>query len=170
MLHVSPASYYQWLHRPAKPVPAWQSAATTAFARYPHRYGTRRLQAELRANGHPVGRYALRTWLCRSGLRSLSMRPLRPRTTVADPTALAAENLLLGQPVPTAPDQVWVGDITYLPLAGGRWCYLATMARCLLAPSRGLAPRRPHAHRIGTDRLRTGPHATPAPSWAHRPC
>ena len=21
---------------------------------------------------------------------------------------------------------MWVGDITYLPLAGGRWCYLAT--------------------------------------------
>ena len=21
---------------------------------------------------------------------------------------------------------MWVGDITYLPLLGGRWCYLAT--------------------------------------------
>jgi len=126
VLHVSPAGYYQWLRRPAKPVTGWQSAASAAFARHAHRYGTRRLRAELRADGHPVGRYALRSWLRRSGLRALSTRPQRPRTTVADPTALAAENLVLGQPVPTAPNQVWVGDITYLPLVGGRWCYLAT--------------------------------------------
>ncbi|OGX90990.1 DDE-type integrase/transposase/recombinase [Hymenobacter coccineus] len=37
-----------------------------------------------------------------------------------------AENLLLGQPAPTAPNQAWVGDIACRPLVGGRWCYLAT--------------------------------------------
>ena len=40
-------------------------------------------------------------------------------------------NLLLDQPPPTAPDQVWQGrlavsDITYIPLVGGGWCYLAS--------------------------------------------
>jgi len=126
VLHVSSAGYYQWLGRAARPTPGWERAATAAFSRHAQRYGTRRLQVELRAEGHAVGRYALRTWLHRHGFRALSTRAQRPRTTVADPAAIVAENRLLGQPAPTAPNQVWVGDITYLPLVGGRWCYLAT--------------------------------------------
>jgi len=122
----SPAGYYHWRRRPNRPAVVWQAAAQAAFARHARRYGTRRLRAELRAEGHAIGRYALRTWLHRHGLRALSTRPQRPRTTVADPAAVVAENRLLGQPAPTAPDQVWVGDSTYLPLVGGRWCYRAT--------------------------------------------
>jgi transposase InsO family protein len=126
LLAVSPAGYYQWRQRPTRSVAAWQEAAQAVFTRHARRYGTRRLRAELHGEGHAVGRYALRSWLHRNGLRALSTRPLRPRTTVADPAAVVAENRLLGQPAPMAPNQVWVGDITYLPLAGGRWCYLAT--------------------------------------------
>ena len=126
VLAVSTAGYYQWRRRSPRPVAPWQEAAQAAFTRHARRYGTRRLRAELRAEGHAVGRYALRTWLHRNELRALSTRPLRPRTTVADPAAVVAENKLLGRPAPTAPDRVWVGDITYLPLVGGRWCYLAT--------------------------------------------
>jgi putative transposase len=126
LLAVSSAGYYQWRQRPAQLITPWQPAAQAAFTRHARRYGTRRLRAELGAEGHAVGRYALRSWLHRNGLRALSTRPQRLRTTVADPAAVVAENRLLGRPAPTAPDQVWVGDITYLPLVGGRWCYLAT--------------------------------------------
>jgi putative transposase len=126
VLRVSSASYYQWRTRLAKPIASWQVAASAAFERHARRYGTRRLRAELQAEGHPIGRCALRTWLRCQGLRALTTRSQRPRTTVADSAAVAAKNLLLGQPAPTAPKQVWVGDITYLPLVGGRWCYLAT--------------------------------------------
>ncbi len=61
VLNVSKSGYYQW--RRAKPVPAvaWQAPAQAAFTRHAGRYGTRRLRAELQAEGHAVGRYALRT-------------------------------------------------------------------------------------------------------------
>ncbi|TFZ64183.1 transposase [Hymenobacter sp. UV11] len=61
VLEVSAAGYYQWLSRAARPTPSWEPAATAAFSRHAQRYGTRRLRAELRAEGHAVGRYALRT-------------------------------------------------------------------------------------------------------------
>ena len=126
VLGVSRSGYSQWRAANPPPTPGWQTAAQQAFTRHARRYGTRRLRAELQAEGHRVGRYALRGWLRASGQRALSTRPQRPRTTQADPAAVVAENRLLGQPAPTRPNQVWVGDITYLPLVGGRWCYLAT--------------------------------------------
>ena len=124
VLGVSCASYYQWRGRAQPPPAPWQVAAQAAFLRHARRYGTRRLRAELRAEGHAVGHCALRSWLHQEGLQALSTRPQRPRTTVADPAAVVAENRLLGQPASTAPDRVWVGDITYLPLVSGRWCLL----------------------------------------------
>ena len=103
VLDVSRSGYYQWRAASPPPVPDWQPAAQQAFTRHARRYGTRRLRAELQAQGHRVGRYALRSWLRVSGQRALSTRPQRPRTTQADPAAGVAENLLLGQPHPRAP-------------------------------------------------------------------
>ena len=65
LLAVSTAGYYQWRGRSAATAAPWHRAAQQAFARHASRYGTRRLRAELRAEGHAVGRCALRTWLRR---------------------------------------------------------------------------------------------------------
>ena len=58
VLQVSPACYYQWRSRAARSTPIWETAATATFLRHAQRYGTRRLRAELQAEGHPIGRYA----------------------------------------------------------------------------------------------------------------
>ncbi|WP_071837818.1 IS3 family transposase [Hymenobacter norwichensis] len=127
VLHVGPSAYYAWQRRRRPmPEPGWQVAVRKQFAWHSARYGTRRLRADLHALGHPVGRWRIRRTLAAAGLRAQQPRSFVPRTTTSDPNRRAAPNRLLGQPVPTAPNQVWVGDITYLPKQGGGWLYLAT--------------------------------------------
>ncbi|OGX90887.1 hypothetical protein BEN49_06060 [Hymenobacter coccineus] len=102
-------------------------AAQRVFSTQAGRYGQRRLRAQLRREGHVVGHQRLRGWLSASGLRALytraSTRP--PRTTQADPQAIAAANKLATWPAAAASNQIWVGDITCLALATGHWAYLA---------------------------------------------
>ena len=133
VLGVAPAAYYAWLrhrqHAVAEPV--WQVAVREAFAYHSQRYGTRRLRAEVQAEGHAVGRWRIRRVLKAHGLHAQQPRSFVPRTTDSDPSVRAAPNRLLGQPAPIAPNRVWVGDITYLPRQGGGWLYLAVwLDRC----------------------------------------
>ena len=132
VLRVAPSAYYAWQRRGLPvPDPAWQVAVRKAFTGHSARYGTRRLRAELHAQGHQVGRWRIRRVLAAAGLRAQQPRSFVPRTTDSDPNRRATPNRLLGQPAPTAPNQVWVGDITYLPKQGGGWLYLATwLDRC----------------------------------------
>ena len=113
-LHVAPSAYCAWQRR-RLPAPeaaweaAWQVGVRTAFKWHSARDGTRRLRAELRAQGHLVGCWRIRRTLAAAGLRAQQPRSFVPRTTDADPNVRAAPNRLLGQPAPTAPNQVWVG-------------------------------------------------------------
>ena len=120
-LRVAPAAYYAWRrHREQLvPEPAWQVALREAFANHRQRCGTRRLRAEVQAEGHAVGRWRIRRVLHAHGLRAQQLRSFVPRTTDSDPAVRAAPHRLLGQPAPIAPNRVWVGDLTYLPRQGG---------------------------------------------------
>jgi len=75
-LRVAPAAYYAWQCRQQRPVvePAWQVAVREAFAHHSQRYGTRRLRAEVQANGHAVGRWRIRRVLHAYGLRAQQPR------------------------------------------------------------------------------------------------
>jgi putative transposase len=124
VLHVVPSRYYAWCQRaPACSQTSAETAMVDVFDDHQRRYGTRRLQVELRELGHHVGRQALRTALRRHGRKALQPKAFTPRTTDSTHGQRCAPNLLLNQPRPAHANRVWVSDITYLPLANGNWVY-----------------------------------------------
>ena len=93
-------------------------------------YGRPRLTRALRQCGwrHSAKRVAR---LMRSqGLRGVRRGRYRPQTTDSRHENAIAPNRLQDQAPPSAPDQVWVADITCIPTAEG-WLYVAGMLdRC----------------------------------------
>jgi putative transposase len=94
------------------------------YWRHQRRYGSRRIRAELVAEGIKAGRYLIRKLMRKQYLRAIQPRSYVPRTTVPD-NRRASPNLL-AEARPDKPGTVLVGDITYVPLINGKWCYLAS--------------------------------------------
>ena len=99
------------------------------FFRHARRYGSRRLRVELQAQGLAIGRHRLRRIMKEENLRAIQPRSFVPRTTDSGHQLGYAENLLIGGNRPLEnPNEVIVGDITYLPLQDGSFAYLAIWA------------------------------------------
>lgn len=129
VLEVSRAGYY-----------AWQSAAESArqqrdrelmplicdiFWNHKRRYGARRIAVELAARGQPCGVDRVAKLLKIQGLKAIQPQPYKPRTTNSRHSLGYSPNLLLKMPPPTDIDRIWVADITYIPLQGSGFAYLA---------------------------------------------
>jgi putative transposase len=78
-------------------------------------YGSRKLAAQLRREGHEVGRRHVATLMRRMGIEALYRRP---RTSIPARGAAIYPYLLSGVSI-ERPNQVWASDITYLPMAHG---------------------------------------------------
>jgi len=99
------------------------------FVEHKGRYGSPRIHAELARRGRHVGRKRVERLMVAAGLAARCGRRRLPRTTVTDPGAAPAANLLARDFAPCAPDRTWVTDITYRPTRAG-WCYLAAIIDC----------------------------------------
>lgn len=86
-------------------------------------YGARKIWLALRQDDHDVARCTVERLMRVLGLRGTSRGKVK-RTTVADPAAPRAEDLVGRNFAPPAPNLLWVADFTYISTLAG-WVYVA---------------------------------------------
>jgi putative transposase len=130
VLGVSPAGYYAWRSRPESRRSAANRALVDDIKRVHRdtrgRYGSPRIHVELKAQGRGASRGRIERLMRRHGIRAIMARPRRVRTTDSRHDLPTAPNLLDRSFSATAPNQVWLADITYIETDQG-WLYLAAV-------------------------------------------
>jgi len=125
---VTRAGYYAWRHRPVSPRTEQNRRLTARiawlFAAHHGRYGSPRIHHLLRTQGWPVSRRRVARLMRVAGLRARVVRVYRANPRLHQ-FFTQYPNRLDRRPA-ARPDRVWVGDITYLPVAA-RWRFLAVV-------------------------------------------
>jgi putative transposase len=122
VLGLSPSGYYAWLQRPPSARSVADEELLTEIKRihdFSRRtYGRPRMHAELRDDGHPVNHKRVGRLMRLGGLRGASRRR-KWRTTIRDPEARPAPDLVDRNFTAEGPDHLWIADITYIPTGAG---------------------------------------------------
>lgn len=127
VFEVSESGYYAWRDRPLS-LRAQESARLEIEIRAAHQrtretFGAERLQSDLADHGIRVGVDRIKRIRKKLGLRCKQKRKFKV-TTDSRHTLPVAPNLLERNFTVTAPNRVWVSDITYISTGEG-WLYLA---------------------------------------------
>jgi len=129
LLEVSRSGYYNWqlrlLNPQSDPEAALKGQILMLWEKSKHRYGCRRIHADLKSLGVDVTLYRVRKCLRKMGICGIQPR-IKKRTTIPAADASLRPDLIkkdFKAPVPTVK---LVGDITYLKTAEG-WLYLAVV-------------------------------------------
>jgi putative transposase len=134
-IQIAPRTYWAYhSHAPSKRE-LWDAAVTEILAgiyepgengrRAPESlYGTLKMWEHLQRQGIPVAKCTVERLKAENGWHGVT-RGRRMRTTIADPAASRAPDLLHRQFRAARPGQLHVADFTYVPLAGGQFCYTA---------------------------------------------
>lgn len=129
MLEVSRAGVYAAARRgPSRRAQAnagVRAEIRTIHATSRQTYGSPRVHAELRAQGRRCGRHRVARLMRAEGLQARRRRRFRLTTQSRHGHPIAA-NVLARRFAVGAPNQVWAGDLTYLPTREG-WLYLAVL-------------------------------------------
>lgn len=137
LVEVERSSYYAWCQAtPAREARAAADAELAERIRAVHAEdktcGAPRITAELNdgaEDGDRVNHKRVARVMREHGIRGYTKRR-RVRTTIPEPSGQKVPDLLERDFTAPAPNQRYVGDITYLPLAEGTNLYLATVIDC----------------------------------------
>jgi transposase InsO family protein len=97
------------------------------FKKHRRRYGARRIIEDLKEMRYVCSRRKVSNIIKTLHLKAIQPKSFVPKTTASRHRLGFSPNLLLEADAPTRINQVWVGDITYVPLEGGSFCYLAML-------------------------------------------
>jgi putative transposase len=86
-------------------------------------YGARKVWLQLNRENIPIAHCTVRRLMAEQGLAG-AHRGKKKRTTIADPQALRAQDLVNRKFDPAAPNTLWVADFTYVSTWSG-WVYVA---------------------------------------------
>ena len=129
VLGVSTSGYYAWLKRQSSQR-SREDAILTDRIRWIHlrsrgTYGSPRIHAELRDEGVHVSRKRVARLMRAAGLQGVSRRK-STRTTIRQPGAQRAPDLVKRDFTVDGPNKLWVADITYIRTWAG-FLYLAVV-------------------------------------------
>lgn len=132
VLGVSRSGYYRW--RDARAARAARRRADEALAadirvihaEHDGSYGSPRVVAELRDAGRRVNHKRVERVMRLFRIVGVHLRR-KVRTTVPAPSQQKVPDLIKRDFTAPAPNQRYVGDITYLPVGDGKFLYLATV-------------------------------------------
>ncbi|MEV5561163.1 IS3 family transposase [Nonomuraea wenchangensis] len=131
VLQVSRSGFYRWLKGAAARLARRQADEQLAervrriHSEHDGTYGSPRMPAELRAAGI-VNHKRVERVMREHGIAGLHLRK-KVRTTIPEPDAVPVPDLIQRDFTVEQPGTRYVGDITYLPVGGGRFLYLATV-------------------------------------------
>ncbi len=132
MLNVRRQGYYEWLAKEStqqqRRDETLTDKITAIMQRHRHRLGTRRVRDQLARLGEAVSHKRVHRLMQAAGLQC--RHPRRRRASAGQDGEQSTLADLVGRDfTATAPDEKWVGDITYLATDDG-WAYLATVLDC----------------------------------------
>lgn len=132
---IAPRTFYAWLTRPPSARALWDMVITEVLAgfyepdehgrRKPESlYGATKMWAHLQRQGIAVARCTVERLMRAHGWQGVTRRK-KVRTTIADPAAERAADLVKRQFRVPAPNVLLVADFTYVRLASGAFVYTA---------------------------------------------
>ena len=124
-LQVAPSSYYAAKRRCVEPSARtlsdamWMPVLMALWVANRRVYGADKLWRAARRDGHDIGRDRIARLMREMGIEGVSRRRRKVFTTIADPDAVRAPDLVDRNFKAAAPDQLWVTDLTYVPTRSG---------------------------------------------------